>query len=1232
MTSSWDPHALLCVSVRLGLIFLSFAATGLPQQARNRAAAMRLNLAARFAPAQAVRAGSDAQPPQSKINFQHDIEPIFQASCVACHGAEKPLAQLRLDSETAVLRGSISGKVVVPGDAKNSLLVKRLIGADGVPRMPLVGDPLPPAQIDKIRAWIDQSAPAPPREVGAAEPAAGGTPELSGAAKPETPPREAAESPVFATRIRPILAARCYQCHGSDAQQNGLRLDSLAAILEGSANGRVVVPGDSEKSRLVRRLMGLERPQMPYGGPFLSEDEIKLIRGWIDQGAPGPDSPASAAMVVQPAKHWAYVLPVRPPLPEVKNRAWCRNPIDHFVLARLEKEGLQPSPEADKETLIRRVSLDLIGLPPTIEEVDAFLADKNPDAYEKLADRLLASPHYGERWARPWLDLSRYGDSNGYEKDNLRTAWEFRDWVINALNQDMSFKEFTIEQIAGDMLPHPSTEQLIATGFHRNTLLNQEGGVDKEEARFETLVDRVNTTAAVWLGSTLGCAQCHNHKFDPFTQKDYYRMMAFFDSNANYKLEDFGGGEGFVWEPSLELPTPDQAKQAQELRAQISQLQKVLDTSTPEIDAAQATWEQDLLRAEKDWSVLRPSHAVSQGGATLKLLEDQSVLATGKNPSADSYTVETQTDQKGITGMRLEVMPDASLPQGGPGRDPDGNFFLSAFDVEAAPAGDPKAFEKVVFKEAATDESQGGYDFKNILSKEPGVRGWAIDTATAVTLGARASRPLLPSSTPDAALTEGIRAGGTPALPGLIRRAVLVPEKPFGFDGGTVLRITLKHEMRHATRNIGRFRLSVTTMPDSRFVTQVPARLRPVLETPAAQRTADQKEKLAAVYRSVSPLLQPTRDQMAKLKKSLDDVGIVTALTMGERESFERPYTWVRARGSFSAKGDQVYAGVPAVLHSLPPNAMPNRLGLAYWLVDDNNPLTARVTVNRYWQEMFGHGIVETAEDFGTQGDAPTHPELLDWLATQFVRDGWSMKRIKRLIVTSATYRQSSRVTPELEERDSYNKLLARGPRFRVEAEMVRDMALAASGLLSPKIGGPSVFPSQPEGVWDRPYSDAKWVESKGEDRYRRGIYVFVRRTSPYPSLTTFDAPSREFCTVRRTRTNTPLQALTTLNDPVYFEAAQALAQRMMKDVGPDEAARATYGFRRALTRHATPPELDKILTFYRQQLDRFRNDTKAAAEVVKGYGDPSLNVSKQAAWTMVANVMLNLDEAITKE
>jgi len=1130
------------------------------------------------------------------VDFSRDVTPIFRAYCVKCHGSEKPQAQLRLDSETAVLRGGVSGRVVVPGKSGDSLLIKRVLGFGDIPRMPLNGDPLPTEKINLIRAWIDQGA-------ALSEPMSASQP----GAEPQPAPahaQSAAESSLFVAKIRPILAARCYQCHGPEVQQNGLRLDSLAAALKGSVTGKVILPGDGEKSPLIRRLFGLERPQMPYGGPPLAADQIALIRRWIDQGAPGPDSTEAIAAAAHPLKHWAYVKPVRPDLPPVKDAAWCRNPIDRFVLARLEKDGLTPSPEADKVTLIRRLSLDLIGLPPTIQEVDNFLADRSPEAYDKVVDRLLASPHYGERWARLWLDLARYADSNGYEKDDLRTAWEYRDWVIKALNENMSFKEFTVEQIAGDMLPDATDDQKVASGFNRNTLLNEEGGVDKAEARWETLVDRVDTTATVWLGTTLGCAQCHNHKFDPFTQKDYYRFMAFFDSNANYKILNLGQGEGHVWEPEIELPTPAQAAKSKELRAQIAKLQTVLDTSTPELEAAQAKWEDGVKRDEAAWTVLRPDSYSSVGGATLKLLDDGSILAGGKNPNADTYVLRAKTTQTGITGVRLEVLTDPSLPQGGPGRDPEGNFFLSAFEVETSPVdqaeGPDKVMFKVDFKSAAANESQEGYNVANLVRKRPDLAGWAIDSA--------------PSSVP------------------LVRFAVLTPDKPFGFEGGTVLTIRLEDGMRHSARNLGRFRLSVTTLQDAASIAKVPARVRPVLDIPVARRTEKQKADAAALYRSLSPILQPTRDQMAKLELQFKELNIPTAEIMGERPSFERPYTYIRIRGSYYSQGDQVYAGVPAVLGPMPSDQMPNRLGLANWLVSDDNPLTARVTINHFWEQVFGRGIVETSEDFGTQGDPPTHPELLDWLATEFMGNGWDMKKIIRLMVTSATYRQSSSVTPELEERDPYNKLLARGPRFRVEAEMVRDIALAASGLLSFKIGGPSVYPYQPEGVWDRPYSSVKWIESKGEDRYRRGLYTEIRRTSPYPSLVTFDAPSREFCTVRRVRTNTPLQALTTLNDPAFFEAAQALARRMMTDVGTDPTARAVYGFRRALARHPTAPELDRILGFYRAELGKYQQDPKAASEVIKGYASPSLNAADQAAWTMVANVLLNLDETITKE
>jgi hypothetical protein len=1129
--------------------------------------------------------------PSKTIQFDRDVIPVLQSSCVPCHGPEKHEGQLRLDSEEAILRGGVSGKVIIPGNGQESLLVKRLLGVAGAPRMPLGGDPLSAEKIALIRAWIQQGSftSAPPHDFPAA------------VKPPASHPSATIGSVVFASQIRPILAARCYPCHGPEVQQNGLRLDSLEAILAGSTNGKVIIPGDSQKSHLVRRLLGLERPQMPYGAPPLSAEQIDLVRKWVDEGAAGSGSGLiEAAAAAGSVKHWAYVKPERPEVPQVKNAAWCRNSIDNFIMARLEKEGLSHSAEADRITLRRRLNLDLVGLPPTIEEVDAFLADKSPNAYEKVVDSLLASPHYGERWAQPWLDYARYADSHGFEKDPLRVAWEWRDWLINALNQDMSFKEFTIEQLAGDMLPNPTQQQLVATGFHRNTMLNYEGGVDREEYRWYSLIDRVNTTASVWLGVTLECAQCHNHKFDPFTQKDFYRMLAFFDNNQHQILE-LGQGEGHDQEPEIELPTSEQEAHSKVLRDHIAQVQTVLNTQTPELDAAQAEWEAKMKKADDEWTVLRPSHADSVGGATLRVLEDGSVLASGKDSEPETYLIEAETALPKITGLRIEVLNDPSLPHGGPGRDPEGNFVLNVVDVTEAPAAKPQAVEKVVFKAAFGNESQKGYDISNLVPKEERWgTGWAIDSSA--------------SKVP------------------LRRQAALIPDKPFGFEGRTLLNIRLKQYMRRPTRNLGRFRLSVTSITEPQSIVRIPARVLPALDITPAERNKEQKEALSAVFRSVTPLLKEQRDRLSELQKEFDRLGIATAMIVRERQGFERPWTYVHIRGSFLNKAEKVYADVPASLPPLPKDVMPNRLGLALWLVDENNPLTARVQVNRIWEAIFGHGIVETSENFGRQGTLPTHPELLDWLATEFVRQDWSMKKMIRLIVTSSTYRQSSRVTPDLLERDPYDKLLERGPRFRVEAETVRDIASAASGLLSLKIGGPSVFPYQPEGVWDRPYSDEKWVMSEGEGRYGRGIYTFMRRTAPYPSLTVFDAPSRELCTIRRVRTNTPLQALTTLNDSAFFDAARALAKKMMLEGGADPPARATYGFRRCISRRPTASELDHLLAYYRQQQAHFESDPKAASEVVKNFENPSSNVADQAAWTLVANVLLNMDETITKE
>jgi len=881
---------------------------------------------------------------------------------------------------------------------------------------------------------------------------------------------------------------------------------------------------------------------------------------------------------------------VRPDVPQVKDAVWCKNPIDNFILAKLQAEGLKPSAEASKRTLIRRVYLDLIGLPPTPKEVDDFVADQSANAYEKVVDRLQASPRYGERWARPWLDLARYADSNGYEKDNPRVAWEFRDWVIRALNQDMPFNEFTIEQIAGDMLPKPTNDQLIATGFHRNSMLNQEGGIDVEEYYWYSLVDRVNTTASVWLGSTMGCAQCHNHKFDPFPQKDYYRMIAFF-SNAEHKKA--GAGDYYMAETELALPTPEQDKKSKELRAQMAQLQATLDTQTPQLDTAQQAWEKEMAGSEARWSALKPLRVESAGGATLTQQADNSILASGKNPQADTYKIAAKTEITKLAGVRLEVLPDASLPKNGPGRDPDGNFFLSDFEMQIN--GKP-----VIWKSAMADESQDGYSAKGIVEKRPDVlSGWAIDTGD-----------------------SNVWA----------RQVVFVPRDVEQIAAGSTLTFTLRHEMRKTSRNIGRFRLSLTAVADPGFIVQVPASLRKALGKTAGDRTTEENEKLSSAYRLVAPSLDGTRTQLAGLKKELDKLGIATAMIMKESQGFTRPAAYLRERGTFTNPGELVYADVPTALGKLPRDSMPNRLGLAQWLVSDDNPLTARVTVNRFWETIFGRGIVETSEDFGTQGDLPSHPQLLDWLATEFMRGGWSMKKVQKLMVMSATYRQDSHVSEDLQSRDPYNRLYARGPRFRVEAEMVHDMVLAESGLLSTKMYGPSAYPYQPDGVWDIPYSGDKWVQSKGEDQYRRSVYTFIRRSAPYPSLVTYDAPSREFCTVRRVRTNTPLQALTSLNDPYFFDAARALAKRLAVEAGSTMEDRINYGYRLTVARPPTASELAKVSKFYEKELASYEADHEAAYKTIQAKPDTVKNAPEMAALTMLANVLLNMDEAVTKE
>jgi hypothetical protein len=1086
-----------------------------------------------------------------------NVVKILTGSCTSCHSGANAAGKLRLDTLDNIAQGGASGPVVVAGESGESPLLKRVTTADRALRMPPTGAALSSDSIQALKSWIDGGAQ--------------GLPALQAAVD-------------FEKDIEPVLQKNCFACHSGSQPKSQLRLDSKAGILRGGLGGPVIVPGNSADSRLVHRIEGAGGEQrMPLKGTPLTSSEIALIRTWIDRGATLPARTETSGAETAVEKHWAYRKPVRPPVPSVKNRDAVRNPIDAFLLSKLESQGLGFSKPATKEALIRRVSLDLIGLPPTPAEVAEFVQDQRPDAYERLVDRLLSSPHYGERWARHWLDLARYADTNGYEADARRTMWKYRDWVIDALNRDEPFDQFTVEQIAGDMLPNPTEAQKIATGFHRNTMFNEEGGVDKDESYFEVLVDRVNTTSTVWLGSTLACAQCHNHKYDPFTHKDYYRMMAFFSNNT--KEEEKNGGTSLKYrEPQLDLATADQETKRRELRANIKRLEDKLKTPTPELEAEQAAWEQTVLKAESDWETLQPARMQTESGTELKAGNDGVVVAAGENPQRETYIIEAPLTGKKFTGLRLKALPDASLPRGGPGRDVYGNFIVTDVRIDIGSGGQwkPVELERVV-----SDNGRIRPKGTNQL--------WTID----------ASR-------------EDRR---------LPRQLVVVAKDPLALTPGSHVRVTIVQNSEFIGQSIGRLQLSATAATDPTIAVKLTAKLRPILEAKAENRSADDSKEMSEFFRSIAPSLETARDQLREAKDELQRLGIVTALVMEEQSGSDRPFDYVRIRGGFASKGEKVYAGVPAALGTLAKGDPPNRLGLARWLVSRENPLTARVAVNRIWESYFGHGIVETSEDFGSQGEKPVNPELLDWLAVEFMDRGWSLKTMHRLITTSTAYRQSSKVTPELLEADPYNRLISRGPRFRLEAEMVRDVALSASGLLSSKIGGPSVFPPQPPGVWDLPYNDDSWQESKGEDKYRRGIYTFIRRSALYPAMMNFDAKSREICVVRRIRTNSPLAALTTLNDAAYFEMAQALARRMLAEGGESDSSRVGYGLRLVASRDPKPEEREQLLTWLQGEKNYFSSHAGEAAKLTGAKDNPNL-----ASWTMLANVLLNLDEALNKE
>lgn len=1023
-------------------------------------------------------------------------------------------------------------------------------------------------------------------------------------AAPAVLPPPVARPVDFVKDIQPVLAERCYSCHGPDKQKADLRWDVKSSVFKNGDHGPILAPGKSAESRVIKLVAGLDpETVMPPRGERLSAAQIGLLRAWIDQGAPWVD--VAVAPAADKRNHWAFKAPTRPPLPSVKRKSWVRNPIDYFVLARLEKENLHPAPQADRATLIRRLSLDLTGLPPTPKELDEFISDHRPGAYERLVDHLLASPHYGERWGRVWLDLARYADTNGYEKDRPRSIWPYRDWVIEAFNRDLPYDQFAIEQLAGDLLPNPTPEQRIATGFLRNAMLNQEGGIEPEQFRVEALIDRMDTVGKAFLGLTINCCQCHNHKFDPFTQKDYYQFFAFLNNDDEAFME--------VLTPELERKRLDILSLTQALDdAAMAQATNLMDCF--------AVWQKHLATQTNHWTVLDPKE---WAGFSTKFekQDDLSLLGGGDVQPGGVMRVLLDTTLTNITGFRLEALTNANLLYGGPGEVGKGSFLIREFTVEASPLNDLTVTNKIKFQRALADMEAPGFSISKAIDGELEKGGWT-PTLTA----------------------EGRNENHV---------AVFECQEPFGFAGGTRLVFTIYQTLKSDDKSggldaeskldchlLGSFRLSATTDAAPLTVDPLSSAQRQWLTLHSAESSPQATRELFDIFRHGEP-------GFAELNQQIDNVwtnwpSAPTTMVLSQRP--KPRVTRVFKRGDRLRPDEQVQPATPSFLHPFPARAPRNRLGLAEWIVDPRSPTTARVMVNRIWQGYFGQGLVTTPEDFGTRVEAPSHPELLDWLACEFMHPtvltahlvpDWSIKHIHRLIVTSATYRQSSRVTPEIYAKDQYDRLLERGPRVRVDAEIVQDIALSVSGLLNPAIGGPSVFPPIPASVGDTVYSGFSWPESKGEERYRRGLYTFWKRSLPFPSLSAFDAPTGETSCPRRARSNTPLQALTTLNEKTFVEAAQAMALRVLKEGGQNDRARARYAFRLCTGRTPTASELDKLLIFWKQQYDYFQNDTADAVKVASPdltNMPPEINLHKVAAWAMVSRAILNLDETVTKE
>ena len=926
----------------------------------------------------------------------------------------------------------------------------------------------------------------------------------------------------FTRDVRPILSSRCLKCHGPDEEtrEAGLRLDVRAAAIGELESGEVaVVPGEADGSGLIERVTAedadLRMPPAGQGDP-LSPSEVKILRDWIAGGA-------------MYSAHWSFAPIERSRLPDVEDSDWCANGIDRYVLARLVEEGLMPSEEADRATLVRRLSLSLTGLPPDVLDVERFVSDGSVDAYANLVDRLMSSPAYGERWARIWLDLARYADSAGYADDPPRTIWTYRDWVIQAINRDMPFDQFSVEQLAGDLLPNASDDQLLATAFHRNTMTNSEGGTDDEEFRNAAIVDRVNTTMQVWMGLTMGCAQCHTHKYDPITQQEYYQVFAIFNQTQDADRRDEV--------PVLKLFAEEQQRERNALLDQISEVeQKLADRSRQE---NRPTLGDDRRRPLG----VRTIRIELPNREEFLSLAEVEVFVAGKNIAIDGKARQSSTDYGGAAERAI-----------------DGN----------------------------TDGDYSGAE-STTHTKKTKSPWWEVQLAEAVRV-------------------ENVVVWNRNDSPGIGKR----------LDPFRLVLLDDDHQAVWVRSNIAAAGESI------------------VIDVPANQGelSKDDVQQLLAYRTEHSPELEKLRSQIAGLKKKLDSIRPIPTPIMRRRPQDDLRKTHIQVRGNFLDLGEQVQPGALSLFaFDREPLEVSDRLELARWLFDSQNPLTARVVANRYWEAMFGIGLVETSEDFGMQGELPTHPELLDWLAMELMESGWDTRHLIRLIVTSSTYRQRSSASGDIMERDPLNRLLARGPRFRLSAEKVRDQALSVGGLMSHKMYGPPVYPPRPKmGLKAAFGKSTDWETSPGEDRHRRGLYTWWQRTLPYPSMDTFDAPSREVCTIRRSRTNTPLQALVTLNDPVYVEAARGLAGRMLGDVAGSEFERIAYGFQLCVSREPTGSEVAVLQRLLNQARDKFANDAAGAVSlrVITAADLSEIDDEEQAAWSVLANVLLNLDETLS--